>query len=98
VPDRSLEVMLEATTGVRLRDSSANRLGLLENIADQRQRLVVEPDHWQSRTDASTPAHRTVTYYGITTIPAYVTSLLRSQVFSYLSVAASYTSMSKPAP
>jgi len=36
--------------------------------------------------------------YGVTTIPAYVTSTFRFQVFSYFNVAASYTSISNPAP
>src|SRR5258706_8405075 len=36
--------------------------------------------------------------YGSTAIPAGVMSVWRSQVFSSLSVAASYTSISKPAP
>jgi len=37
-------------------------------------------------------------FYGVTTIPAYVTSTFRFQVFSYFNVAASYTSISNPAP
>jgi len=62
-----------------------NPCGISPNLSSTRR---AERRH-RERSRLTVTDERMMARYGMTTIPAYVTSLFRSQVFSYLSVAAS---------